>query len=89
MKRRTFIAGLGSVAAWPLAARAQQRAMPVIGVLNVSGVLGTMERFLPAFNQGLADTGYVVGRNVTIESREGLVTNCRRSPLISFDGRSR
>jgi len=71
MKRRTFIAGLGSTAAWSVAARARQPAMPMIGVLNVLGVLGTIERFLPAFNQGLADTGYVVGRNVTIESREG------------------
>jgi putative ABC transport system substrate-binding protein len=71
IRRREFVAGLGSAVAWPLVARAQQAAMPVIGMLNVSGVPGVMERFLPAFNQGLADTGYVVGRNVTIESREG------------------
>jgi putative tryptophan/tyrosine transport system substrate-binding protein len=71
MKRREFIAGLGgAVATWPLVARAQQAAMPVIGWLN-NPVPGTMERYLPAFNQGLVDTGYVVGRNVTIESREG------------------
>jgi putative tryptophan/tyrosine transport system substrate-binding protein len=72
MRRREFIAGLGgAAAAWPLGARAQhQPAMPVIGWLNIPAP-GTMELFLPAFKQGLADTGYVVGRNVTIESREG------------------
>jgi putative tryptophan/tyrosine transport system substrate-binding protein len=69
VKRREFIAGLGGAAAWPLVARAQQPAMPVVGWLDE--VPGTMERLLPLFNQGLAETGYVVGRNVTIESREG------------------
>jgi hypothetical protein len=67
LRRREFIAGLGYAAAWPVVARAQQPAMPVIGWL--SPMPGTMERYLPAFNQGLADTGYVVGRNVTIEPR--------------------
>jgi putative ABC transport system substrate-binding protein len=71
MRRREFIAGLGSAAAWPVVAGAQQPAMPVIGWLNVPVAPGTMERFLPAFTQGLADTGYVVGRNVSIEPREG------------------
>jgi putative ABC transport system substrate-binding protein len=70
MKRRAFIAGIGSAAAWPVVARAQQPAMPVIGWLN-NPTPGTMERFLPPFKQGLADTGYIVGSNVTIESREG------------------
>jgi putative ABC transport system substrate-binding protein len=71
MRRREFIAGLGgAAAAWPVAARAQQPAMPVVGWLNIP-VPGTMERALRLFNQGLADTGYVVGRNVTIESRDG------------------
>jgi putative ABC transport system substrate-binding protein len=50
-------------------ARAQQAAMPVIGWL--AAVPGITERFLPGFNEGLAETGYVVGRNVTIERREG------------------
>jgi putative ABC transport system substrate-binding protein len=53
IKRRQFIAGLGSASAWPVAARAQQPATPVIGWL--SPVPGTMERFLPAFKQGLAE----------------------------------
>jgi putative ABC transport system substrate-binding protein len=68
MRRREFIVGLGA-AALPMAARAQQQAMPVIGWHAT--VPGTLERFLPAFKLGLAETGYVVGRNVTIESREG------------------
>jgi putative ABC transport system substrate-binding protein len=66
MRRREFIAGLGSAAAWPLVARAQQPAMPVIGW--ISAVPGQMERALPLFSQGLAETGYVVGRNVTIDA---------------------
>jgi putative ABC transport system substrate-binding protein len=68
IKRRKFIAGLGSAAAWPMVARAQL-AMPVVGWL--SAVPGTIERALPSFAQGLAETGYVIGRNVTIEPREG------------------
>jgi putative tryptophan/tyrosine transport system substrate-binding protein len=69
MRRRQFIAGLGSAAAWPCAARAQQPATPVIGWLN--NVPGTLERNLTPFTRGLAETGYVVGRNVIIEPREG------------------
>jgi putative tryptophan/tyrosine transport system substrate-binding protein len=65
VRRRQFIAGLGGAAAWPVVARAQQAAMPVIGWL--SPVPGTMEHYLPAFKQGLAETGYVAGRNVTID----------------------
>jgi putative tryptophan/tyrosine transport system substrate-binding protein len=80
MRRRQFIVGLGSTAAWPVVARAQQRAMPVIGWLNP--VPGTMERYLPAFTQGLAETGYVVGRNVTIESPE---VDVDRLPALAAD----
>jgi putative ABC transport system substrate-binding protein len=69
IKRREFIAGLGSAAAWPVVARAQQLPLPVIGWL--SPIPGTMQLWLPAFTQGLAETGYIVGRNVTIEPREG------------------
>jgi putative tryptophan/tyrosine transport system substrate-binding protein len=82
MRRREFIVGLGSAAAWPVVASGQQGAMPVIGWLPVATAPGTMERFLPAFTQGLADTGYVVGRNVTIESREGGVD---QMPALAAD----
>jgi putative ABC transport system substrate-binding protein len=63
VKRRQFIAGLGSAAVWPLVARAQQGTMPVIGLLG--GRPG--QPSLAAFRTGLAETGYVEGRNVAIE----------------------
>jgi len=82
IRRRDFIAGLGSAAAWPVAAQAQRRSrMPVIGVLWIN----TNERFpLWAFRPSLADAGFVVGENITMEIR-GADLQAGRLPRLADD----
>jgi putative ABC transport system substrate-binding protein len=69
IKRRQFIAGLGTAAAWPVVARAQQAAMPVIGVLGTQSADIVYESFTVPFLQGLKETGYVAGQNVAVDYR--------------------
>src|SRR5215212_2262958 len=68
MRRREFAAGLGAAVAWPLAARAQQPTLPVIGFLHSASPAGYAE-FVTAFQRGLAEVGFAEGRNVAIEYR--------------------
>jgi putative ABC transport system substrate-binding protein len=68
MRRRAFIAGLASAAAWPAVARAQQQAMPVIGYLD-TGLPETRREIVAAVHRGLSETGYVEGRNLAVEYR--------------------
>ena len=68
LDRREFITLLGGVVAWPIAVRAQQPAMPVIGFLN-SESRDLYEQFVRAFHQGLNEAGFVEGRNIVVEYR--------------------
>jgi putative tryptophan/tyrosine transport system substrate-binding protein len=82
MRRREFIALIGgAAAAWPLAVRAQQQAIPVVGYV-VAG--SANERNRAAFRKGLNETGYVEGQNVTVEYHS-LEDRYDRAPAIMAD----
>jgi len=84
MRRRDFITLVGGIAAWPLAARAQQPAMPVVGYLNLGGSPESDTRRLTGLRRGLSQTGYVEGRNFLIEYRWA-GTQADRLPALVAD----
>src|SRR5262249_20064059 len=81
--RRKFLATLGGAAAWPLAARAQQPGMPVIGFLH-AGSFAVNRRNVAAFYEGLAEAGYVEGRNAKVEFRWAN-NQLDRLPMLAAD----
>ncbi len=94
LQRREFITLLGGAAAWPLSARAQQPAMPVVGFLR-SASFANVSHFVTAFRRGLKEVGFVEGQNVTIEFRSAedrpdrlpaLATDLIRRPVALIVG---
>jgi putative tryptophan/tyrosine transport system substrate-binding protein len=82
MRRREFIAGLGGAALWPAAVHAQQATMPIVGILSSSS-LENEPRTAPVL-RGLADTGYIEGRNIVIE-RRGARDQYDQLPMLAAD----
>ena len=85
VRRREFIALLSGAAAWPLAARAQQPAMPVIGFLSTRSSQDA-SHLVKTFHRGLFENGFVDGQNLTVDFRwaEGQYDRCPRLPRSSF-----
>ena len=84
MRRRAFITLVGgTAAAWPLVAHTQQAATPVVGFLY-SSTIDSFREFVSAFNTGLAETGYVEGRNVAFEYRVA-ENHFERLPALADD----
>jgi putative tryptophan/tyrosine transport system substrate-binding protein len=84
MKRRAFIVGLAGAAAWPLAARAQQPALPVVGFLSPESADDDYKNFIVPFLQGLKETGFVEGQNVAVEYRSA-DNQLDRLPVLAAD----
>jgi putative ABC transport system substrate-binding protein len=83
IRRRDFLGALSGAAAWPLVARAEQGAMPVIGFLHNGAPEATTQYYLPAFHKGLSETGFVEGRNVAIEYHWARNENGRLTELAA------
>jgi putative ABC transport system substrate-binding protein len=81
MKRRAFIAGLGGAAAWPVVARGQQTAMPIVGYVDLSAPNRAAD--YSAFVRGLSETGFTDQRNVIIDRREA--SEVDQLPAIAID----
>jgi len=82
IRRREFIVTLGGAATWPLAARAQEPAMPVVGFVN-SGSPGPHAPNVAAFRRGLKEAGYIEGQNVAIEFRWAEGQNDQSASLVA------
>jgi putative tryptophan/tyrosine transport system substrate-binding protein len=85
MRRRLFIAGLGSAVAWPVVAWAQQPAMPVIGLLTLGPRSAPQAPFLRAFRKGLGESGYVEGRNVMIDYQSAENDHVDQLPAMALE----